>query len=131
MTASEIGLDLNRVTLTPPPIREFAEQVETPSVDAYLDETRPAQAQYRVTYERVGRRRDVPPLVVIAAGADDLSEKVYNDVRPYLMSRDVEVSVDLESMKGFIFCGFNSGGRFTIEALTPSSDALPLGEEAK
>ncbi|MEU4410683.1 hypothetical protein AB0F88_39785 [Streptosporangium sp. NPDC023963] len=131
MSEKTIGLDLNRVNLTPPPVREFAEQVETPSVDAYLDETRPAQAQYRVTYERVGRRRDVPPLVVIVAGADDLAEKVYDDVRPYLMSQDVDVSVDLDGMEGFIFCGFNSGGRFTIEALTPAPAALPLGEEAK
>ncbi|MGS2645930.1 hypothetical protein [Streptosporangium sp. G12] len=123
----ELGLDMNRVTLTPPPVREFAEQVETPDVDAYLDETSPAQAQYRVTYERVGRRRDVPPLVVIAAGANHLADLIHADARPYLMSRDVEVYVDLEAMKGWISCGFNNGGQFTIEALTPA--ALPLGEE--
>lgn len=111
-------MDLNRVNLTPPPVREFAEQVETPGVDAYLAETRPAQAQYRVTYERVGRRRDVPPLVVVAAGADDLAERIYDDARPYLMSQDVDVAVDLETMTGTIFCGVRSGGQFTIEALT-------------
>ncbi|GAA3441042.1 hypothetical protein [Planomonospora venezuelensis] len=115
--AESISMELNRVTLTPPPVREFAEQIETPSIDAHLDETRPAQAQYRVTYRRVGRRRDIPPLVVVAAGADHLAELVYDDARKYLLSQDVDVVVDLEAMTGAILCGVNSGGQFTIEAL--------------
>lgn len=101
--------------LVPPPVREYAETVETPDLNALLEETHPAQAQYRVTYERVGRRRDIPPLVVIAAGADHLAELIYDDARPYLRSRDVEVSVDLENMRGIILCGWNNGGTFTIE----------------
>lgn len=113
----DLGADLNCVHFTPPPIREFTEQIESPAVDAYLAETRPAQAQYRVTYERVGRRRDVPSLVVVAAGADHLAELVYADVRPYLLSQDVEVTVDLEAMTGAILCGVCSGGRFKIENL--------------
>ncbi|MDH2424831.1 hypothetical protein [Sphaerisporangium sp. TRM90804] len=118
-----LGLDLNRVTLTPPPAREYVEQIETPSIDATLEETRPAQAQYRVTYDRVGRRRDIPPLVVVAAGADHLSDLVWNDVRKYVLSEDLDVVVDLEAMTGSILCGFSLGGRFTIEVLDGQTNA--------
>lgn len=127
----DLGLDLNQVNLTPPPERTFVEQIETPGVDALLDETRPAQSQYRVTYERVGRRRDVPPLTTVAAGADHLAELIHADARPYLLSSDVEVFVDLEAMTGHILCGFNSGGRFAIEVLDgpPAQPTLNLLQE--
>ncbi|MFD0883285.1 hypothetical protein ACFQ08_01745 [Streptosporangium algeriense] len=38
--------------------------------------------------------------MIVAAGADHLAELVYTDVRPYLLSQDVEVTVDLETMTG-------------------------------
>lgn len=126
---ANIGTDLNRVHLTPPPERTYAETIESPTIDAQLDETQPAQGQYRVTYERVGRRRDIPPLTVVAAGADDLAERIYDDVRKYLLSRWPEVHVDLEEMRGFILCGFNSGGQFAIERLDGAVVAAEAEQE--
>jgi hypothetical protein len=97
--------------------------VVTPSLEEMAANPGATQSQFRVTYERVGRHggRDgskaPEPLTVWAIGADGLAEHVYRDVLPYLTSRDVEVAIDLESMRGQIFCGFNNGGGFTIEQL--------------
>jgi hypothetical protein len=64
------------------------------------------------------------PLMVWAATADALAAEVHHDTRRYLMSRESEVLVDLERMRGEILCGFNSGGSFTIEAVhQEASDA--------
>lgn len=114
---NDFGMMSNRVNLTPPPERTFADSIESPTIDAQIDETQPAQAQYRVTYERIGRRHDIPPLVRVAAGADHLAELIHDDARQYLGSREVEVAVDLETLDGAIFCGVQVGGRFTIERL--------------
>jgi hypothetical protein len=73
-------------------------------------------ASYRVTFSRIGRNHDVPPLVTVASSADELAEVIYDYARPHLRSRDVEVYVDLEKQNGGILCGFNSGGMFTIES---------------
>lgn len=69
---------------------------------------------YTVTFDRIGRNHDVAPLQATADDADELAEAIYRYSRPHLSSRDVEVVVDLEQSRGSIFCGFNSGGRFTI-----------------
>lgn len=71
---------------------------------------------YTVTFERIGRERNLPPLVVEADGPDHLAEVVYHHARPHLVSRDVEVVVDLGAGTGQIFCGFNNGGTFTVAA---------------
>ena len=70
--------------------------------------------KYTVAFTRIGRTRNVPPLVVQAADADALAKAIYKHARPYLASRDVEVIVDLDKMCGWICCGFNNGGDFTI-----------------
>ena len=49
--------------------------------------------------------------------ADGLADRIYDYARPYLRSRDVEVVVNLEGMRGWITCGWNNGGSFTIERL--------------
>lgn len=56
---------------------------------------------YTVTFERIGRRHDLPAQQFIAA-----------DARRHLMSSDIVVHVDLEAMKGSI--GFGRHGRFSI-----------------
>jgi hypothetical protein len=95
----------------------------TPSLDEMATAPGATQTQFRVTYERVGRHggrggRPAPaPLTVWAIGADGLAEHVLKDVRPYLASRDVEVVVDLDGMRGFIFAGLNNGGSFAVEQL--------------
>jgi hypothetical protein len=77
---------------------------------------------YRVEFDRIGRTHDVAPLDVSAVDADALAESIYRYARPHLRSRDVEVVVDLEAMRGSILCGFHSGGRFTVTVDTPVED---------
>lgn len=74
-------------------------------------------SRYVVTFDRIGRTHDVLPLVATAADADHLATLIYKYARDYLLSRDVDVVVDLAGMRGDILCGFHSGGQFTIEAL--------------
>lgn len=80
---------------------------------------------YKVTFERIGRRRDLPPQVFAAKDADELAAKVYNFGRPYLMSRDVAMDLDMEQGRGEFLCGFRSGGTFTFVA----DDALTEDKE--
>lgn len=97
--------------------------IVTPSLDEMAANPGATQTQFRVTYERVGRHggrsgRPAPaPLTVWAIGADGLAEHVLKDVQPYLLSRDVEVFVDLDTLRGRIFAGCNNGGTFAIEVL--------------
>lgn len=76
----------------------------------------PTPTNYRVEFDRIGRTHDVTPLVTKADDADVLAETIYRYARPHLRSRDVEVVVDLQAMTGWIFCGFQVGGHFTIHA---------------
>lgn len=77
-----------------------------------------APAPYRVIFDRIGRSRDVAPLEmeIDVNGPNHLAELIHQYARPHLLSRDVEVVVDLEQGKGWIICGFNNGGTFTIES---------------
>lgn len=83
---------------------------------------------YRVTYERVGRRggRDgspaPEPLIVEADSPSGLAWQVEVDISPYLASRNVEVLVDLDKQRGYIFAGINNGGSFTLEPLQGAED---------
>lgn len=106
--------------------------IETPGLPelaaAVLDPNA-QQVLYRVTYERVGRRggrNGTPPpqpLEVWAMSPDQLAEKVHDDARKYLASRDIEVCIDLEINRGIIFAGMNSGGAFTVEVLATDTTA--------
>lgn len=74
---------------------------------------------YTVTFDRIGRKHDVAPLVVEADNLDDLAEHVFQYARPHLMSRDVEVVVSNggpgeDSGRGVINCGWQLGGSFTV-----------------
>lgn len=80
---------------------------------------------YEVTYNRVGRRRDLPPLQASAKSADELAEHIHKNVRPHLASRDVRVTVDLEAMRGGILCGWNNGGDFTIRVPDEAEGGAP------
>lgn len=99
------------------------EQFITPSLDDMAAAPGATQTQFCVTYERVGRhggRTGSPapaPLIVWAIGAEGLAEHVRKMIRPYLLSRDVEVVVDLERLCGQILAGWGTGGRFTVEVL--------------
>jgi hypothetical protein len=73
---------------------------------------------YRVKFDRIGRNHYVPDLLTEARDFDHLSEQVYRYARPHLASSDVDVTIDSIG-RGFISCGFNNGGRFTVS--TPVS----------
>ena len=74
---------------------------------------------YRLTFERIGRNHNVPDLVTGATNPDDIAEEVWRLARKNCGSRDLEVAVDLEAMKGHIFAGMHSAGSFTIAEVTP------------
>lgn len=103
--------------------RDPEAELVTPSLDEMAANPGATQTQYRVTYERVGRHggrdgRPTPqPLTVWVVSVDALCERIAEDARPYLLSSSFDVLVDLEEMTGSIFCGFQTGGSFTIESL--------------
>jgi len=78
---------------------------------------------YRVTFDRISRDHNVPPLDVVAvdndpAGlADRLADAVYHYARPRTLSRGIEVVVDADKMTGTIFAGMQVAGSFTVEAV--------------
>lgn len=67
-----------------------------------------------ITFDRIGRTHDVPPLTVHATDPNKIAEAIYEYARPHLLSRDVDVWVDLAEQRGGITCGFRTGGSFTI-----------------
>jgi hypothetical protein len=73
--------------------------------------------KYVVTFDRIGRNHVVQPLVVESANRlsrDDIEAHIDRYARKFLASRDVDVTVDLESGRGDIFAGIQSGGTFTV-----------------
>ncbi|MDM4721124.1 hypothetical protein QTQ03_25470 [Micromonospora sp. WMMA1363] len=74
-----------------------------------------SMTHYRIVFDRIGRTRDVPPLDAHAVDADHLAEQIYRYARRFLISKDVEVWVGMDHMRGGITCGFSNGGSFTIE----------------
>jgi hypothetical protein len=72
---------------------------------------------YRLTFDRIGRDSNIDPLDVEADSADEISFAVYNYARPRLRSSELEVVSNLTEGRGSIFCGFQGGGSFTIEAV--------------
>lgn len=81
-----------------------------------------AAPTYRCTFTdgRIGRTHGVEPLTVRAADGDILAERVFAYARPHLRSRDVETFVNLDEMRGFVRCGFQSGASFTIDLVEPA-----------
>lgn len=69
---------------------------------------------YRISFDRVGRNHNVPDLLTECTHPDDIADQVWHLARNLCGSRDLAVSVDLEEMKGHIFAGVQSAGKFTI-----------------
>lgn len=64
-----------------------------------------AEGRYRVEFDRISSHRDVPPLEVYAADADELAKKVCEYARPRCLSRDISVTLDFDTMAGTILAG--------------------------
>lgn len=88
-----------------------------------------AALAYRVTFTRIGRTHDVPALLATADGPNHLADQILAYARPHLLSRDVEVVFQEDMLSGWIFCGFRTGGTFTIEQVAeifgPRPDGAP------
>jgi hypothetical protein len=103
--------------------RDPEAEITTPSLDEMAKSPGATQTKFRVTYDRVGRHggrngsRPPAPLTVWALDADGLAEHIARDIRPYILSSDAEVDVDLEAMAGRIFSGFRNAGSFVIEVV--------------
>ena len=71
--------------------------------------------KYRVNFERIGRNHGPEPMLIEADDAEDLALKIFTYIRKHklLASREFEVTVDLELMKGSL--DFGRFGNFTIE----------------
>jgi hypothetical protein len=76
--------------------------------------TSDATGAYRVTFDRIGRHHDVPPLDTDAVDADHLAVRIFHYVRPRLFSGQVDVRVDLEAGRGWI----------TVGGVRPAGDCL-------
>ena len=63
-----------------------------------------------ITFERIGRNHNVAPLTVESDNSDVIAEAVYRLARKHLVSREVDVIVDLEAGQVFIVAGYNNGG---------------------
>lgn len=113
--------------------RDPEAEITTPSLDEMAEAPGATQTKYRVTYDRVGRhggRNGSPapkPLTVWAVTADGLAEHIAKDTRPYILSGDVEIRVDLEAMSGSIFAGFRTAGTFTLEVLQVAEGGADRG----
>lgn len=73
----------------------------------------PLERLYVVKFSRVGRSRSVPEMTANAANADALCAQVHRYVGKFLASSWYDVSVDLETGRGWIDGG--RYGEFTVE----------------
>jgi hypothetical protein len=78
---------------------------------------------YRVTFDRIGRTRDVPPQTFAAADPDALAEAVWSFARPYCGSLDLSVSLRLDGAGGALFAGVRNAGAFVVEPPAPAPRA--------
>jgi hypothetical protein len=70
---------------------------------------------YEVTFERIGRHRDVEPMIFEdVTEPEELAALIYQRAGRFLMSRGYEVIVDLDEMTGSIMAGMRPAGSFTI-----------------
>lgn len=79
--------------------------------------------RYIVQFDRLGRNKIVAPLVIDTHSPfhDEqmIEQHVLAYARRHLLSRDIDVSLDLDLGKGTVHAGIQTGGTFTIrEALS-------------
>lgn len=79
---------------------------------------------YTVTFDRIGRSHDVSPLKVTGdlgeeRTAQDVCGMICREARKHCISRNIEVDVDFEEMRGCIYAGMRQVGSFRIEEVSP------------
>lgn len=91
---------------------------------------------YLITFTRIGRNHNVAPLLARVRDADHLAEVIHTYARPFLLSGDIEIVVNLDKQLGLIVSGFQSGGSFTVTAqftpvqlLLAAADVVARGPE--
>lgn len=75
--------------------------------------------EYRVTLTRCGRGAPPEPFAVSGEDADELAFHIFVVARRRLLSRDVNVTVDLDSNTVNVYAGFQHVGEGTIERVSP------------
>lgn len=87
---------------------------------------------YRIAFERIGRNHNVPPFAVAAVEGPDVAQVIAREVfrvaRGYLVSADVNVTVELgdepgQGGTGMITTGFHSAGTFTVTPTLTTEEA--------
>lgn len=78
--------------------------------------TESTDTSYLITFSRIGRHRDVSPLVARVRDADHLNAVIHAYARPLLWS-GVEVVANLDKQLGLIVSGSQCAGSFTIAPL--------------
>jgi hypothetical protein len=87
---------------------------------------------YRLTFEKIGRNHNVPSIAVAAREDDDraqvIAREAFRVARGYLMSADVNVSVEMTDEvpgtgRGWITAGFQTVGTFTITPTLTTEEA--------
>lgn len=73
---------------------------------------------YKITFDRIGRRRDVLPVELLADGDDRLAEKIHDHVGDFLASREYDITCSIDERSGYIEGG--RFGTFTIEEVPAS-----------
>jgi hypothetical protein len=75
--------------------------------------------KYRVTFERIGRKRGIKPQEFVAADLEQLAEKIHTFAYPYIMSSEHDVVINEDGCGGYVAVGMGSvAGNFTIEVIS-------------
>lgn len=72
---------------------------------------------YKVTFSRLGRGAPPEPFTVSSENSDpdELASHIFTVARKRLISRDVEVVVDVEDLSVRVYAGFQNAGEGVLE----------------
>lgn len=76
--------------------------------------------KYTVSFARIGRKHQVPPVDLVARDLDDLTDKIHRFVGKHLASKGYSTTVFLDEQAGVI-----DGGRFGTFTLAPTPGWCP------
>lgn len=76
-----------------------------------------ADTTYRVTYERIGRNRNVGSQTVTVVDLDALVAEIERYARPHLGSRDIGAYIVEDDLTGAVVAGGRNAGNFHAEVV--------------